>query len=191
MYAKYQTDALVLGSSPQGEADTRVTLFTQEFGLIRARASAARKESSRMRYGLQNYMHSRVSLVRGGTGWRAAGAASKESLGGACLEARASFARIARLTIRLVPEAEKNETLFALLLSAYVAFSEAVAENCALMELVCVARVLYTLGYLSSDALGAAHAANSLFSTEVLTLASDKKDALLHSVNRALTETHL
>lgn len=190
MYAKYQTDALVLGSVPLGEADSRVTLLTREFGLIRPRASAARKESSRMRYGLQSYMHSRVSLVRGSTGWRAAGAVAQTSLGG-CAEARAAFARIARLVIRLVPEAEKNEGLFALLLSAHVAFAEATPEHCSLMELVCVARILYTLGYLSSDALGVAHAAESLFSLDVLALASSKKDTLLNTVNRALTETQL
>jgi DNA repair protein RecO (recombination protein O) len=191
MYAKYQTDALVLGTAPQGEADTRVTLFTREFGLIRARASAARKESSRMRYGLQSYMHSRVSLVRGASGWRAAGAVAETSLRPSCHEARASFARIARLTIRLVPGEEKNENLFSLLQSAHAALNEATAEQCTLMELVCVARVLHTLGYLSNDALGAAHAAHSLFSTEVLTSASNTRDELLASVNRALTETHL
>ncbi len=191
MYAKYLTDALVLGSVPQGEADSRVTLFTREFGLIRARASAARKESSRMRYGLQSYMLSRVSLVRGGAGWRAAGSTAGASLSAACNEARASFARVARLTIRLVPGEEKNESLYSLLRSAHTAFNQATREQCALMELVCVARVLYTLGYLSSDALGAAHAADSLFSIDVLTIASSSKEELLTSVNRALTETHL
>lgn len=191
MYAKYQTDALILGMVPQGEADVRAILFTREFGLIRARASAARKESSRMRYGLQNYMHSHVSLVRGGTGWRAAGAASRASLGNACLEARASFARIARLIVRLVPESEKNEVLFALLQGAHMAFNGSKPEDCALMELVCVARILYTLGYLSEGALGAAHAADTFFSAETLVSMSDKKDELLNMVNRALTETHL
>lgn len=191
MYAKYQTDALVLGSVPQSEADVRVTLFTREFGLIRARASAARKESSRMRYGLQNYMHSRVSLVRGGTGWRAAGATSFTSLSNAGRPARASFARIARLVVRLVPEAEKNEPLFLLLLSAHAVFDRATSDECTLMELVCVARILHTLGYLSSDALGVAYTVDSFFSAEALSLVSRTKDTLLSTVNRALTETQL
>lgn len=190
MYAKYQTDALVLAVAAQGEADTRVVLFTREFGLARARVSAARRESSRMRYGLQSFMRSRVLLVRGGMGWRVAGAIAQASLSGH-LEARAAFARIARLTIRLVPEAEKNETLFLLLIDAHIAFATATSEQCALMELICVARILHVLGYLSSDALGSAHAAESLFSSDILTRALAEKDTLLNSVNRALTGTHL
>ncbi len=191
MYAKYQTDALVLGTVPQGEADMRVTLFTREFGLIRARASAARKESSRMRYGLQSYTQARVSLVRGTSGWRAAGARAEASLRTSCREAHASFARVARLTIRLVPGEEKNEKLFLLLCSAHAAFNQATPEQCALMELVCVAQVLHTLGYLSNEALGTVHAADTLFSIDSLTHVSTAQDELLTLVNRALTETHL
>lgn len=190
MYAKYQTDAIVLDSLPIGEADTHIVFFTHEFGLVRARASSTRRESSRMRYGLQSFMRSRVSLVRGRTGWRAAGAVAHASLGG-CSGARAAFARIARLTIRLVPEAEKNEELFLLFIAAHSAFAAATSEQCALMELVCVARVLHVLGYLSSDALGSAHAADSLFSSDILSRAHAEKDVLLNSVNQALSGTHL
>ena len=53
MYQKYHTEALVLGSREQGEADKVFALYTKDFGLVRARASAVRREYSRMRYGLQ------------------------------------------------------------------------------------------------------------------------------------------
>ena len=76
MYQKYQTEALILGSREQGENDRLYTLFTREFGLVQARASAVRKETSRMRYALQNYARANAALVKGKRGWRMAGASS-------------------------------------------------------------------------------------------------------------------
>src|SRR5665213_2708544 len=70
MYQKYHTEALVLGSRESGEADKVFALFTRDFGLVRARASSVRSESSKMRYALQKYSRASISLVRGKRGWR-------------------------------------------------------------------------------------------------------------------------
>src|SRR3989344_5353808 len=74
MYQKYHTEAIVLGNPERGESDRVFTLYTEEFGLVRARASAVRSEKSRMRYALQNYSRAHVALVRGKHGWRIGGA---------------------------------------------------------------------------------------------------------------------
>ena len=74
MYQKYNTEALILGSWESGESDRVFALFTRDFGLVRARATAVRAERSKMRYALQSYAHANVSLVRGKRGWRLAGA---------------------------------------------------------------------------------------------------------------------
>ena len=47
MYQKYHTNALVLGSRERGEADRIFVLYTKDFGLVRARASAARAGRAR------------------------------------------------------------------------------------------------------------------------------------------------
>src|SRR5262249_24315110 len=109
MYQKYQTDALVPSSREQGEADKTYAAFTKEFGLVRAKGSAVRREGSRMRYALQNYSFANISLVRGKRSWRVAGARPvgsfhvQENLKGA-----EAFARIAFLVTRLVAGEEKN-----------------------------------------------------------------------------------
>ncbi|KKW47559.1 MAG: repair protein RecO protein, partial [Candidatus Kaiserbacteria bacterium GW2011_GWA2_58_9] len=82
MYQKYHTEALVLGNRERGENDRVFTLYTEEFGLVRARASAVRTEASRMRYALQNYSRARVALVRGKRGWRIGGAIPARNAGG-------------------------------------------------------------------------------------------------------------
>src|SRR5216684_1387129 len=90
MYQKYQTESLVLGSRESGEADKVYVLYTKDFGLMRARATAVRSEKSRMRYALQNYSR-----------------------------AVAAFARISELVLRLVNGEEKNDYLFAALAEAH------------------------------------------------------------------------
>lgn len=190
MYAKYQTEAIVLGGTPVGEADARVVLYTNEFGLIRARASAVRRENSRMRYALQSLAHTRVSLIRGATGWRVAGAVAIRSCAGAEHDAVSSYARVTQLVIRLVSGEEKNQPLFEFLLKAQDAlFSK--QSSPALMELICVAHLLHLLGYLSGDALGLASTLETVFAPESLETVAAQKDTLLMSVNRALSETHL
>lgn len=190
MYQKYQTDALVLGSRESGENDRVLVLFTREFGLVRARASAVRTEHSRMRYALQNYANVNASLIRGKRGWRMAGAAAIKNASGD-RKGVAAFARIAELTARLVHGEEKNDYLFAALVEAHGALMSEKVEAFATIEIVCVARVLYALGYLSTEALSAALFTHTAYTGESLLEAETMKDKLLVSINKAISETHL
>jgi len=190
MYQKYHTEALVLGSREQGETDRSVALYTHEFGLVWARAAAARTDRSKMRYALTHYSHCHVSLIRGKNGWRIAGAAAgmtavdKQEVG-----VRA-FARAAQLVMRLVAGAEQNTYLFEALADGHAALLEADASLVPSIELVCVARVLYALGYLSPAAVGSAMFAHTAYAPDMLA-SDEERDVLLVSINRALAETHL
>src|SRR3989344_3753754 len=135
MYQKYHTEALVLGNRELGEADRVVALFTRDFGLVRARASAIRSERSKMRYAVQDYARARVSLVKGKRGWRLAGAAAIRSATGEP-KSVATFARIAELTMRLVHGEEKNDYLFAVLTEAHNTLIREHVEASATIEIV-------------------------------------------------------
>ncbi|MBI2612925.1 recombination protein O N-terminal domain-containing protein [Candidatus Kaiserbacteria bacterium] len=189
MYQKYQTEALVLGSREQGESDRVFALYTKDFGLVRARASAVRKESSRMRYALQHYSHAQVALVRGKRGWRLGGATM---LGDRMsLEGAVTFARTARLVLRLVAGEEQNDYLFAALSEARSALSKSSQETFPTIEIVCVARILFALGYLSSEALQTTLFAHAAYAERDLVEAAALREKLLSSINRAITESHL
>jgi len=190
-YQKYSTDAIVLRSLERGEADKLVALYTREFGLVWARGSAVRRESSRMRYALQNYTRSSVSFVRGTRGWRIAGATSHEVVDVGNVSGVAAFARIALLVERLVRGEDQNEYLFMTLTDAHHALMREASERHAVIELVCVARILYALGYLSADALGTALFTHTMYAQSHLTEAETKRETLLSSVNKAIAETHL
>ncbi len=188
MYQKYNTEALVLGSREMGENDRVFSIFTRDFGLVRARASAVRSEKSKMRYALQSYSRCIVSLVRGKRGWRAAGAIALQS---APKDAHsvATIGRICELLQRLVAGEEKNEYLFEALKEAHTILQNSDARG--MVEIVCVARMLYTLGYLSSEALETALFTHTAYTGESLLEAQTMKDKLLSSINKAIAETQL
>jgi DNA repair protein RecO (recombination protein O) len=189
MYQKYHTEALVLATRESGESDKTIALYTQEFGLVWARASAVRSEKSKMRYALQLFTRANVSLVKGRRGWRAAGATALQS---ARVERSrlGTFARIAELTLRLIRGEETNPYLFAALAEAHEALmhSEAPRE---VIEIVCVARVLFALGYLSAEALGTSLLSHTAYAMEHIEEAEEMREKLLVSINKAIAETQL
>ena len=64
-------------------------------------------------------------------------------------------------------------------------------EASATIEIVCVARVLYALGYLSAEALETALFTHTAYASEHLLEAETKRNKLLSSINKAIAETHL
>ena len=189
MYQKYHTEALVLRSYERGEADRVFALLTEDFGLVRARASAVRRENSRQRYALQTGARVRISLIRGSRGWRIAGA---EALGGIAPEnasALGVFARLSALLERLLQGEEANAYLFATCAEAHAALQLTPHETHHSLELLAVARILFALGYLSAESLGAAAASTTYEHVTLVT--APEKTSLLASVNKALQATQL
>lgn len=189
MYQKYHTEAIVLAALDSGEADRVIALMTRDFGLVRARASAVRAEKSKMRYATQLYSRSVASLVKGKRGWRLAGATAR-FLARPQDAGVSAFARISELTVRLVAGEEKNEYLFDVLSEAHRAL---MARDAAIpvIEIVCVARVLFALGYLSQEALQTTLFSHTQFGSDALQEAEILKETMLKSINRAIADTHL
>lgn len=190
MYQKYHTEALVLGSRESGEADRTISLYTRDFGLVRARATSIRAERSKMRFALQHYSHAYVSLIRGKRTWRIAGASAFKNASGET-SGSAAFARIAELVLRLVTGEEENAYLFSALSEAHDALMRKHVEAFATIEIVCVARVLYALGYISAEALDTALFTHTAYGESHLAEAETLRPKLLSSINRAISETHL
>ncbi len=191
MYQKYQTEALVLRAYERGEADRVYALFTREFGFVWARASAVRREVSRMRYAMQSGSRANISLVRGSRGWRVAGATAHTHLDIGNTSGVAAFARIAQLLERLIGGEEANFYLFATLIEAHEALMHEQKKMHPVVELIAVARMLYALGYLSTEALGSALFAQTALAPAQLAEAEAQHAELLSTVNKALSATHL
>lgn len=161
-YAVYTTRGFILGSNPVGEASKLYALYTEDFGLIRAKAQGVRLTQSKLRYNLEEYSFCTFSLVRGKEVWRITGSVAHAS----SREGVSLRARIMNLVRRLVHGEEKNEPLFQALL---LLVSDSVPS-----EALVLARVLSSLGYLDL----------------ALIEGKSEREAIL-VINRAIKETQL
>jgi recombinational DNA repair protein (RecF pathway) len=179
----YHTRALVMRTSPSGEADMAVELFTEDFGRILTRASGLRREASRLRYIIQPMSFVKASVVRGRTGWRLTTANPDEvtvSFG----KARRSLARVTRIVQKFFPyDIASQETFHTLLAHASVLVGSVVyADN---SEAITLKRLFRHLGYWSE--------ANGLqlqddLSTE--SLLKEERERMVREINRILRTVH-
>jgi hypothetical protein len=197
MYDKYTTEALVLHAREHGERDKIFALYTRDFGLVHARASAVCTMHSRMRPALTLFAPALVSLVRGTRGWRIAGARAGTK-GNLRPEGAHTFARIVQLLLRLVRGEECNRYVFEALSGArdVLAHMEASGkasekERVATTELLCVARILYGLGYISPHALTSALFTHAHYQPQDFAVVEQTRTDILVRVNGAIAESQL
>ena len=196
MYHLYHTDGFVLGGRPFGEGNTFFTLFTKELGMLQASATSVREERSKLRYGVQDFSLSNLTLVRGKEVWRLANATLRLNISVLFRERPEivyMFGRIFRLLRRLLPEAEKHEELFAALTDT-VLFLQTDAEHTPLetIEIVLVLRAPYFLGYVSAKGeLETFFNHPFSLNAEVLHTAARYRTLALSSINASLKASQL
>jgi DNA repair protein RecO len=191
----YTTDAFILESQLSGEADRYFTLFTKDFGLIRATARGVRLAKSKLRYSLQELSRSRISLVRGKEVWRITSARIEENLFSKYRNQKPVLyliAQISTLIKRLVGGEEKNEPLF-MIVSDVISFLESKTfsdQELKYVEIIAVLRILHNLGYLrnTSELQPFVH---SGWSDALLSELEPHKNFALREINTSLRETQL
>lgn len=115
MRHKYVTGAIVLARTPLAESASLVTVLTEEFGLLRARAEGLRKPGAKLAHALQTLDRSEITLVRGKEAWRLSGAVLEESLFATLSRAaRLRAGRVAGLLLRLVRGEANDPALFSI-----------------------------------------------------------------------------
>ncbi len=195
-YPLYHTDALVLGSAPASEGSRTISFFTRELGFLTASAQSVREERSKLRYGLQDFSHSEIALVRGKEFWRITHVSLFENifqeLKGDRKAAR-MIGRIFSLLKRLLAGEEKNEPLFVAVLEGlhYVA---QVKDTHLVdgVEIVLVLRVLYLLGYLAPRGEFDPFLSHSdLWNDSLISNALLFRTIAISEINNSLRETQL
>ncbi|KKW27401.1 MAG: hypothetical protein UY71_C0045G0007 [Parcubacteria group bacterium GW2011_GWB1_52_7] len=113
MHEKYITEGIVLGKRGVGEANTLVFILTELQGLVRAKATSARREASKLRYGLEPLSRGRYTFVRGKSEWRLTGAdeVSREYISTTTAQ-RKRLGQVSRLLLRLVQGQEHTPELY-------------------------------------------------------------------------------
>ena len=163
-YHIYTTKGLILSERPLREADRVYSILTRDLGLIRATALGARKESSKLRGGLEPVALVSISLVRGKEYWRTTSVELIHKV-----KPLQEILRPLALLEKLVQGEAHHPELFDAL-ERLVASPNTKAE---MFEIGFVAQILHHLGYLKEDDLNL-----------------PKKD-LIKAINDGLNSTHL
>jgi len=153
MYHIHHTEGFLLGSRPAGRASRHLVIFTRDLGLVVGRAQAVRELSSKLRFHLQDFSYSRLSLVRGKSGWRVTGAEVLVNLYNELRNDEGKLAvclRVLNLLKKLCPPEEKDAVLFDIVSSAalFLRSENLAAADLAALEIILVLRILHRLGYL-------------------------------------------
>jgi DNA repair protein RecO (recombination protein O) len=193
MHHIHITEGIVLGKRDVGEANTLVSIFTKELGLIRAAARSTRVEKSKLRYGLEPLTHARFSFVRGKRDWRLVGAEhAMHSAVGPTLLRRQAAGRISKLVTRLVQGEEPVPALFISLSEGLVFLANAANDQDAqAIETVLVLRILAQLGYLPHTPELTPFISDQLFSIELAAAAAQSRALLIKAINESLQQSGL
>ena len=190
----YHTEGFVIAGSNYGEANRYLSIFTRDFGLVRASAQSLRKATSKLRFSLQDFSYSRVDLVRGKEIWRITNAkhiSGYEKFGGN-MESIKMLANIFRLLRRLCHGEEENPELFIYLQEIYsfLEKEELSAEDIKNFECVSVLKILHCLGYIGESSDLSIFVSNNL-SHSMLGQAKLARRTLIGEINKSLRESQL
>lgn len=117
----YSTEGIILKRSDTGEQDSLFTIYTKDFGKIRARAQGIKKENAKLKGHLEPLSLSAVSLISGKNGPRLTGASLINffsAIRGDLTKLRAAF-YITAVVDEHCFDGEKDENLWGLILGAF------------------------------------------------------------------------
>jgi DNA repair protein RecO len=196
MYAIHTTRGFILSSRPYGEAGKMLSIFTEEFGLVRATAQSIRVEKSKLRPFIQDYSFGLFSFVRGKEYWRLTNAQEVASSKLQVASKTELVARVAALLNRLLQGEEAHPQLFSTLEALFVFLGTMNGqgldvESLKTLESLIVIRILHRLGYVPAVAgLELEISADAVDAHMLAHLQGKRSDMNLH-INRALRESHL
>lgn len=185
-------EAIVLGKRGVGEANTLVSLLSDDLGLVRASARSARLAKSKLRYGLEPLTSGRFSLVRGVFEWKLVGVQdlSRVHVAGSPLRRRA-IGRVARLLMRLIHGEESVPELYTTVSQGLQYLAKSSDEEAEHIECVLVLRILSHLGYLPQTVEMRPFLEQDFFSMELAAEAARSRALLIRTINESLGATGL
>lgn len=193
---RYQTEAFILGSSPIGEADRFIDMFTKDLGRVRVIAKSIREERSKLRFSLQDFSVSDVSLVRGREVWRLVGAENRRSVYSEFnnrIEERDTIIRLLSLLKRLLSGEEENAVLFKVMSDSlsFLHTNTLSRDELSSFECLIALRVLYNLGYLVKESNNAHFLDTTDVSISLMSHISPIRFDMIRQINTSLQESQL
>lgn len=194
MHHIYTTKAIIIKSTPIGEANRLYFLLTEDLGFIKATAQGVRLSKSKLKGHLQDFCLVNISVVKGKSTWRITSVDTiiqEQFIKN--IDKLSIIKNIFSLLLRLLHGEEKNSELFSTVESSYnYIFKENVSiEDLKNLEIITVLRILYYLGYFKTSLELALFVEGNTFSRELFDAIKTKKKQAILQINTALQETHL
>lgn len=202
MYEIYNTEGIILSCGNIGEANKFIVIFTEKFGLISATAQGARNLKSKLRFSLQKFSKSNISLVRGKDVWRIVNAEFKEDLFSEFKEKKEKLEvllNVLFLTKKLLAGETENPELYKIINKAFsfLKINELSKEDLKAFESVLVIRILHNLGYFDEkkgvrgEKFYKRVILNSQWSFELLNKMKEFNKESIKEINNSLESTGL
>ncbi len=193
MHRVFVTPGFVLSKRGVGESNTLVSILTRELGLLRASARSARKEASKLRFGLEPLTTARFSLVRGRQEWKLIGVEAMARTALASTSSRrGQEGRISRLILRLIPGEEPIPELFDTVVEGLHDLSHILdVKDAEAAETILVLRIVEHLGYMSVSEALSVFLQQPISSPELLRKAIELRPLLIRTINESLMATGL
>ncbi len=195
-YHVYSTRGIILQGLPQNDADKYYYIFTEELGLVVASAKSVRKSESKLRYGLDDFMISDLSFIRGRHQWKITSARDRENLfTGFDLDhdKRDSAVKILQLLRKLVTGEQQHKELFTSVLESLEFLKSAHLSYFELRTFECIAllRILALLGYLQYEEKYAPFIDTSAWSSFIITDAQGLVSEMALDINSSIEASQL
>lgn len=189
MRHKYDTPALVLARTSQGEANVLLTLLTPALGLVRARAQGLRRSGAKLSHALTTLSEASVILVRGQEGWRLSGAMLEEAWSTRLNNrvAREVVGRVSGLLMRLVGGEEHDPKLFTIMQGLLHALDTLPEAQYDALETLAALRIIAALGLDAGEIPGT----SELFTPPVLEAVQGARTDYILRINRGITASGL
>lgn len=188
----YQTEGIILSKGNFGEAESVFSVFTEDFGKIRAAAQGVRHIKSKLRYNLDLFSYRRFSVIAGrhGSGgfWKIVDA-EEISPGRNIFSDTAKtavFSRVASLLDRMVQGEERNPLLWSEIKNIFhfLRKESVKKEELRDFEISAVFNILKNLGYIGGVSPNVESENRAFVSAE------DRQTAV-SAINRAIKESML
>lgn len=189
MYKKYHTKGIIISGQIEGDNDRRVSIFTEGFGLVKAKAQGARNVYSKLRGGSQDFSFGDFSLIHGRSGWRIVSVRAEKNFFEMFRNSPDRLkivGNILNLIKRLVSEEEASTSLFKIVTIFFDFLDKAKESDVALAECLTLVRILHSLGYMGYDPELTIPLASSKIEIKDLETIAPRRAKIIQLINESL-----
>lgn len=171
------------------ESDAVYVILTSDFGIIYAKAVGVRKITSKLRFSLQQYFLSRISVIRAKHGFKITSASFEDNYFKVDSKIRKdAIANISKILEKFILSDEKHQEIFIVINAGFKLILQSSEDDVRTIESLILLSVLFHLGYVD---LGVLDKKLLMPSLEILDDAKNNITEIIKIVNKGLSSASM